>query len=85
MAPKGKNGTWWKVVLAIIGSGLVTATLVWIWQASTIVSAVKANTTLASSADMQAEINEGDIRDLKKDVTYIREGIDRIEKRLPVK
>jgi len=85
-----KNGTWWKVLLAILGSGLTTATVIWIWQASTIVSNVQANAASVIKIEKQSDkteeqviLNAGDIRDLKKDVTYIREGIDRIENKLP--
>lgn len=44
------------------------------------IATVKSNTDRIDKVEVKTHENEGDIRDLKKDVTYIREGIDRIEK-----
>ena len=44
------------------------------------IATVRSNTGRIDKVEIKSHENEGDIRDLKKDVTYIREGIDRIEK-----
>jgi len=41
---------------------------------------VRSNTIRIAGVEITAHVNEGDIRDLKKDITYIKEGIGRIEK-----
>ena len=40
---------------------------------------VRSNTTRIAEVEVKTHANEGDIRDLKKDITYIKEGIGRIE------
>ena len=48
---KPRNGTVWKALGILLGSGLLITFIVWIWQASVIVTTVGANT--------------GDIRELQ--------------------
>ena len=40
---------------------------------------VRSNTIRIADVEIKSHTNEGDIRDLKKDITYIKEGIGRIE------
>lgn len=46
------------------------------------IATVRSNTERIVKVEDKSHSNEGEIRDLKKDVTYIREGIDRIEKKV---
>lgn len=43
---------------------------------------VRNNTTRIDKVEVKAETIQMDVGDLKKDVFYIREGIDRIEKKM---
>lgn len=80
MSTKRLNG-WAKWV--IFGVGTILVIVVWIWQASGIARDVEITIGRVDKVETQVDVNAGDIRELKTDVKYIREGIDRIEKRLP--
>jgi len=82
MSKKPLNG-WTKWV--IFGVGIILVIVVWIWQASGIARDVEITIRRVDKAEAKVDANAGDIRELKTDVKYIREGIDRIEKRLPGK
>ena len=66
-----KNGTMWKILLPIAGALLTVGGLC---------ATIKQNRDDIIKVEAVAHQNEGDVRDLKKDVTYIREGIDEIKK-----
>ena len=69
MARKLNGWTKWVVVCAgaliALGGYMVT---------------VRSNTVRIEKVEVKAETTQIDVADLKKDVYYIREGIDRIEK-----
>ncbi len=46
------------------------------------IATVRSNTERINKVEIKSHNNEGNIRDLKKDVTYIREGIDEIKGKL---
>ena len=66
-----KNGTMWKILLPIAGALLTVGGLY---------ATIMQNRDDIVKVEVMTHQNEGDIRDLKKDVTYIREGIDEIKK-----
>ena len=65
-----KNGIMWKILLPIAGALLTVGGLC---------ATIKQNRDDIAEVEVISHQNEGDIRDLKKDVTYIREGIDEIK------
>ena len=65
-----KNGTMWKILLPIAGALLTVGGLY---------ATIMQNRDDIVKVEVMTHQNEGDIRDLKKDVTYIREGIDEIK------
>ena len=46
------------------------------------IATVRSNTERISSVEIKSHNNEGDIRDLKNNITWIREGVARIEEKL---
>ena len=65
-----KNGTMWKILLPVAGALLTVGGLC---------ATIKQNRDDIAKVEIQAHGNEGDIRELKTDVKYIREGIDEIK------
>ena len=61
----------WKILLPIAGALLTVGGLC---------ATIKQNRDDIAKVEIVSHRNEGDVRDLKKDVTYIREGIDEIKK-----
>lgn len=68
-----KNGMLWKIGLTLAGV-LITIGIY--------IATVRSNTGRIDKVEVKAHENEGDIRDIKKDITYIREGIDEIKQEL---
>ncbi len=46
------------------------------------IATVKSNTKRLGDVEVKAHTNEGDIRDLKKDITHIKKAVDRIEEKM---
>ena len=72
MTRKRLNG-WSKFI--IVGATILVTVGIYI-------ATVRNNTERLAIVEDRAYTNEGDIRDLKKDITYIREGIDDIKERI---
>ena len=66
-----KNGSMWKVMLPLAGA-LITA--------GGLLATIRYNSNRIAQVEIQSHANEGDIRELKTDVKYIREGIDEIKR-----
>ena len=66
-----KNSIMWKILLPIAGALLTVGGLC---------ATIKHNSDTITKVEKQASANEGDIRELKTDVKYIREGIDEIKR-----
>ena len=59
--------------------GLVLAAGGWVWNAAVMSHRVETNTHENARAHPKILENHDDIRDLKKDVSYIRESVDEIK------
>lgn len=78
---RGKVNGWKKWIIFATTIAILIAG--WIWYASSVATSAGTTIERVDKAEVQIDANVGDIRELKTDVKYIREGIDRIEKRLP--
>lgn len=65
-----KNGLMWKILLPIAGALLTVGGLC---------ATIKQNSDDIAEVEVKAHTNEGDIRELKTDIKYIRKGIDEIK------
>jgi len=78
------DGNFWKFLLWLIGIG-ATALVGYANLTTKVDTLDKGYTELKNNLkqnDTSDDATKGDVRDLKKDVTYIRESVDRIDKKL---
>ena len=68
-----KDGVFWKIVLLLIGAAMAYGALV---------RQVNDTTIQTKENSRQLSDTQGDVRELKKDVEYIRESVNRIEKKI---
>lgn len=68
---KKLNGWFWRIAIASAGV-LITAGIY--------IATVKSNTNRIEKVEVKTHANEGDIRELKTDIKYIRKGVDEIKK-----
>lgn len=78
-----KNGNLKWFITFIVSTGLIIAA--WIWQASAVCSKVNANVAedkeVHTKLSNETKQNREDILEMKKDISYIRQGIDDLRKR----
>jgi len=68
-----KNGTFWKVVLILTGSMITVGSLC---------ATIRYNSERIDKVEVKAAKNEGDVRELKTDIKYIKAGVDDIKDEL---
>ena len=68
-----KDGVFWKIILVIIGAAMAYGALV---------RQVNDTTAQTKENSQQLSSTQGDVRELKKDIQYIRESVNRIEKKI---
>lgn len=82
MTPKIKNGNlkWW--LAFILSTGMIVGA--WIWNSSAVYSQLNANIAedekTHNKLTQETKQNREDILEMKKDITYIRQGIDELRR-----
>jgi len=68
-----KNGTFWKIVIVMAGALLTVGGLC---------ATIRFNSERIDKVEVKAAKNEGDVRELKTDIKYIKSGVDDIKEEL---
>ena len=68
-----KDGAFWKIILLLIAAAMAYGALV---------RQVNDTTIQGKENAQQLDVTQGDVRELQTDVKYIRESVNRIEKKI---